>query len=85
MILADGSLVKLGCIYDNGDGLKFCDDPDKAPKEANIVVGAIVKIPPIESDPTKQISRCNQTYIDIINREKFQLINIKDEKGGFMV
>ena len=57
MILADGSLVKLGCIYDNGDGLKFCDDPDKAPKEANIVVGAIVKIPPIESDPTKQISR----------------------------
>ena len=55
--LADGSLVKLGCIYDNGDGLKFCEDPDKAPKEANIVVGAIVKIPPIESDPTKQISR----------------------------
>ena len=57
LILAEGSLVKLGCIYDNGDGLKFCEDPDKAPKEANIVVGAIVKIPPIEEDAGKQVCR----------------------------
>ena len=55
--LADGSLVKLGCIYDNGDGLKFCENPDKAPKESNVVVGAIVKIPPVEENPVKQISR----------------------------
>ena len=50
-------MVKLGCIYDNGDGLKFCENPDKAPKEANIVVGAIVKIPPLEENAMKQISR----------------------------
>ena len=49
--------MKLGCIYDNGDGLKFCENPDNAPREANVVVGAIVKIPPIEQDLAKQISR----------------------------
>lgn len=36
--------VRKGCIYDNGDGPKFCDSPSAAPKDSNVIVGAIFKV-----------------------------------------
>lgn len=37
--------VRKGCIFDNGDGAKFCDDVKLAPKDSNVIVGAIFRIP----------------------------------------
>ena len=43
--------MRPGCIFDSGDGLKYAEDyKGCCPDTANIVVGAIVKIPP--SDET---------------------------------
>ena len=36
--------VRKGCIYDNGDGPKFCESPNLAPKESNVINGAIFKV-----------------------------------------
>ena len=36
--------VRKGCIYDNGDGPKFCESPKQAPKDSNVIVGAIFKV-----------------------------------------
>ena len=41
-----GLFVRKGCIYDNGDGPKFCEHPSAAPKDANVIVGAIFKVLP---------------------------------------
>lgn len=41
-----GLFVRKGCIYDNGDGPKFCETPSAAPKDANVIVGAIFKVLP---------------------------------------
>ena len=53
--------LRFGCLYDHGDGLKFCDSIHQAPKDANVVVGAVLRVPPTspESDqsPMKAISR----------------------------
>ncbi len=38
--------VRTGCIYDTGDGPKFCENPASAPKDSNVIVGAIFKILP---------------------------------------
>lgn len=36
--------VRRGCIYDNGDGPQFCEKPSCAPKDSNVIVGAIFKV-----------------------------------------
>ena len=46
--------VRKGCIYDNGDGPKFCDSPKQAPKDANVIVGAIFKVLPETNAATKK-------------------------------
>ena len=45
-----GLFVRKGCIYDNGDGPKFCDNPSAAPKDSNVIIGAIFKVLPRNSD-----------------------------------
>jgi hypothetical protein len=37
-------------MYDHGDGLKFCDAMSKVPADANVVVGAVLRVPPGSSD-----------------------------------
>ncbi len=44
-----GLFVRKGCIYDNGDGPKFCDNPSAAPKDSNVIIGAIYKVLPKNS------------------------------------
>ena len=45
-----------GCIYDNGDGPKFCENPNQAPKDSNVIVGAIFKVlPPKKSKKSQKI------------------------------
>ena len=47
--------VRKGCIFDNGDGPKFCDNPKSAPKDSNVIVGAIFKVlPPKNSNAAKK-------------------------------
>jgi hypothetical protein len=43
--------IRFGCMYDHGDGLKFCDSLHLAPKDANVVVGAVLRVPPSSRDP----------------------------------
>ena len=43
--------MRFGCMYDHGDGLKFCDSINLAPKDANVVVGAVLRVPPSSRDP----------------------------------
>ncbi len=33
-------------MYDHGDGLKFCESVAIAPKDANVIVGAVIRVPP---------------------------------------
>ena len=33
----------MGCMYDNGDGVKFCPDVCSAPVGANVIVGAVLR------------------------------------------
>ena len=40
--LADPSCLTPGCMYDHGDGAKFCPDPSSAPQGANVILGFIV-------------------------------------------
>ena len=49
-----GTVVRPGCIFDSGDGLKYAEDYTGCPDTANIVVGAIVKIPPSEEATTTE-------------------------------
>ena len=53
--------MRFGCMYDHGDGLKFCDSLQQAPKDANVVVGAVLRVPPVnpEADlsPGQAVSR----------------------------
>ena len=46
--------MRPGCIFDSGDGLKYAEDYTGCPDTANIVVGAIVKIPPSEEATTTE-------------------------------
>ncbi len=38
------SAIRMGCMYDNGDGVKFCQDAASAPAGSNVIVGAIVRL-----------------------------------------
>ena len=38
------SSFRMGCMYDHGDGVKWCDSPEAAPAGANVILGAIVDI-----------------------------------------
>ena len=49
--------MRFGCIYDHGDGLKFCDSISQAPKDANVLVGAVLRVPGSDLSPVKAISR----------------------------
>ena len=49
--------IRLGCMYDHGDGLKFCDSVAIAPKDANVVVGAVLRVPP--AAPGSDVSQIN--------------------------
>jgi hypothetical protein len=49
--------IRLGCIYDHGDGLKFCESISQAPKDSNIVVGAVMKIPQLDGKSPQVFSR----------------------------
>jgi len=49
--------IRLGCIYDHGDGLKFCESLNQAPKDANVVIGAVIKIPQSEGTTSRILSR----------------------------
>ena len=40
---ATSAEVRMGCMYDNGDGVKFCPDVCSAPAGANVVVGAVLR------------------------------------------
>ena len=33
----------MGCMYDNGDGIKFCPEVCAAPAGANVIVGAVLR------------------------------------------
>ena len=35
--------MRMGCMYDNGDGIKFCPDVCAAPVGANVIVGAVLR------------------------------------------
>jgi hypothetical protein len=35
--------MRVGCLYDRGDGVKFADDPSEVAAGANIIVGAIIE------------------------------------------
>ena len=48
-----GLFVRKGCIYDNGDGPKFCDNPSAAPKDSNVIIGAIYKVLPSKKSAGK--------------------------------
>lgn len=37
--------IRMGCIFDHGDGAKWLNDPSKAPHGSNVVLGAIVHDP----------------------------------------
>jgi len=37
------SILRVGCVYDRGDGVKFADDPGEVGPGANIIVGAVVE------------------------------------------
>ena len=43
--------IRKGCIYDSGDGPKFCESSSSAPKDSNVIIGAIFKV---VQQPTKK-------------------------------
>ena len=70
--------VKIGCIFENGDGLKFCEEESSCPLESNIVAGAIVKIPPFEEKDVNQIFRFIPGHMignDFVPGQKLAAVN----------
>ena len=41
---SENMFIRKGCIYDSGDGPKFCESSSSAPKDSNVIIGAIFKV-----------------------------------------
>ena len=49
---SENMFIRKGCIYDSGDGPKFCESSSSAPKDSNVIIGAIFKV--MDQKPKKE-------------------------------